>query len=96
VADRPNSPRGHTYAAVVQRGAADDRNSSDAEDLVQETPAPPTAVTPDSSRAPACVLLFRIMTNQYINTYKRQRRPVETDLADVEDLYLYQDQQLGL
>ena len=42
------------------------------------------------------MLLFRIMTNQYINTYKRQRRPVETDLADVEDLYLYQDQQLGL
>jgi RNA polymerase sigma-70 factor, ECF subfamily len=52
------------------------RNSSDAEDLVQET----------YLRA----WLFRIMTNQYINTYRsKQRRPMETDLDDVEDLYLY-------
>jgi len=34
--------------------------------------------------------LFRILTNTYINSYrKKQRRPTETDLADVEDLYLY-------
>jgi len=34
--------------------------------------------------------LFRILTNTYINSYrKKQRRPIETDLADVEDLYLY-------
>ena len=34
--------------------------------------------------------LFRILTNTYINTYRaKQRRPDETDLDDVEDLYLY-------
>ena len=34
--------------------------------------------------------MFRILTNAYINTYRaKQRRPQETDLGDVEDLYLY-------
>ncbi len=34
--------------------------------------------------------LFRILTNTYINSYRaKQRRPIETDLADVEDLYMY-------
>jgi RNA polymerase sigma-70 factor (ECF subfamily) len=34
--------------------------------------------------------LYRILTNTYINQYRaKQRRPDETDLADVEDLYLY-------
>ena len=34
--------------------------------------------------------LFRILTNTFINTYRaKQRRPVESDLDDVEDLYLY-------
>ena len=34
--------------------------------------------------------LYRILTNAFINRYRsKQRRPMETDLADVEDLYLY-------
>ena len=34
--------------------------------------------------------LYRILTNTYINTYRaKKRRPDETDLDEVEDLYLY-------
>jgi RNA polymerase sigma-70 factor, ECF subfamily len=34
--------------------------------------------------------LYRILTNSYINRYRAQkRRPDESDLDDVEDLYLY-------
>jgi len=34
--------------------------------------------------------LYRILTNTYINIYRaKKRRPDETDLDDVEDLYLY-------
>ena len=34
--------------------------------------------------------LYRILTNAFINRYRsKKRRPMETDLADVEDLYLY-------
>ena len=67
------------------------RNPSDAEDLVQETylrAYRSYASFEDGTNLRAW--LFRIMTNQYINTYRaKQRRPVETDLDDVEDLYLY-------
>ena len=67
------------------------RNSSDAEDLVQETYL--RAYRGYASFEEGTNLrawLFRILTNQYINTYRaKQRRPVETDVDDVEDLYLY-------
>jgi RNA polymerase sigma-70 factor (ECF subfamily) len=34
--------------------------------------------------------MYRILTNTYINSYRaKQRRPDETDLDEVEDLYLY-------
>ena len=34
--------------------------------------------------------LFRILTNTFINSYRaKQRRPVETELNEVEDLYMY-------
>jgi RNA polymerase sigma-70 factor (ECF subfamily) len=34
--------------------------------------------------------LYRILTNTYINIYRaKKRRPEETDLDDVEDLFLY-------
>jgi len=34
--------------------------------------------------------LYRILTNTFINSYRaKQRRPDETDLGEVEDLYLY-------
>ncbi len=67
------------------------RNHADAEDLVQETYLKGfrsfhTFTEGTNLRA----WLFRILTNTYINRYRaKQRRPDETDLADVEDLYLY-------
>lgn len=67
------------------------RNPSDAEDLVQETflrayRSFHTFESGTNLRA----WLFRILTNTYINSYRaKQRRPQESDLADVEDLYLY-------
>ena len=67
------------------------RNQADAEDLVQETYL--RAYRGFGGFTEGTNLrawLFRILTNTYINTYRaRQRRPTETDLADVEDLYLY-------
>jgi RNA polymerase sigma-70 factor, ECF subfamily len=67
------------------------RNQADAEDLVQEAylrgfRSFHTFQEGTNLRA----WLFRILTNAYINKYRaKQRRPTETDLADVEDLYLY-------
>jgi RNA polymerase sigma-70 factor (ECF subfamily) len=67
------------------------RNQADAEDLVQETylrgyRSFNTIQQGTNLRA----WLFRILTNAYINRYRaKQRRPLETDLADIEDLYLY-------
>ncbi|MEI7547408.1 MAG: sigma-70 family RNA polymerase sigma factor [Actinomycetota bacterium] len=67
------------------------RNTSDAEDLVQDTFVRAyrgfgTFNHGTNLRA----WLFRILTNTYINTYRaKQRRPQQTELADVEDLYLY-------
>ena len=67
------------------------RNRSDAEDLVQETML--RAYRSFSTFTEGTNLrawLFRILTNAYINRYRaKQRRPDETDLAEVEDLYLY-------
>lgn len=67
------------------------RNRADAEDLVQEAylrgfRSFHTFTEGTNLRA----WLFRILTNAYINSYRaKQRRPDETDLAEVEDLYLY-------
>jgi RNA polymerase sigma-70 factor, ECF subfamily len=67
------------------------RNSSDAEDLVQETYL--RAYRGFGSFTEGTNLkawLFRILTNSYINTYRaKQRRPLESDLGEIEDLYLY-------
>ena len=67
------------------------RNSSDAEDLVQDTYVRAYrgfATFNEGTNLRAW--LFRILTNTYINTYRaKQRRVQESDLADVEDLYLY-------
>ena len=67
------------------------RNAADAEDLVQETMMRgyrsfDTFAEGTNLRA----WLYRILTNAFINRYRsKKRRPMETDLADVEDLYLY-------
>jgi RNA polymerase sigma-70 factor (ECF subfamily) len=67
------------------------RNRSDAEDLVQETflkgwRSFHTFQEGTNLRA----WLFRIMTNTYINKYNaKQRRPFETELDEVEELFLY-------
>ncbi len=67
------------------------RNAADAEDLVQDAYLRAYrgfATFNDGTNLRAW--LFRILTNTYINTYRaKQRRPQETDLGDVEDLYLY-------
>jgi RNA polymerase sigma-70 factor, ECF subfamily len=67
------------------------RNPSDAEDLVQETYL--RAYRGFESYTDGTNLkawLFRILTNNYISMYRsRQRRPEESSLADVEDLYIY-------
>ena len=67
------------------------KNSSDAEDLVQETylkgyRAFSTFEEGTNLRA----WLFRILTNSFINNYrKKQRSFEEEDLDDVEDMYLH-------
>jgi len=67
------------------------RNRSDAEDLLQETFLKGfRAYGRFEEGTNLRAWLFRILTNTYISTYrKRQRAPLETDLDDVEDLYLY-------
>ncbi|MCT2155016.1 sigma-70 family RNA polymerase sigma factor [Corynebacterium sanguinis] len=67
------------------------RNPQDAEDLVQETYL--KAFNAFDSYKPGTNLkawLYRIMTNSYINTYrKKQRRPLETSTEDMTDHQLY-------
>ena len=67
------------------------RNPQDAEDLVQETYL--KAFNAFESFKPGTNLkawLYRIMTNAYINTYrKKQRRPTETSTEDMTDHQLY-------
>ncbi|HWL45074.1 MAG TPA: sigma-70 family RNA polymerase sigma factor [Ilumatobacter sp.] len=80
------------YAPQLYSGALRmTRNQADAEDLVQDTYLRAYRsfhTFQDGTNLRAW--LFRIMTNAYINKYRaKQRRPQETDLGDVEDLYLY-------
>ena len=66
------------------------RNPADAEDLVQETYA--KAFAAFHQYQPGTNLkawMYRILTNTYINTYrKRQREPQQSDAAEVEDYQL--------
>ncbi|MEX1006148.1 MAG: sigma-70 family RNA polymerase sigma factor [Acidimicrobiia bacterium] len=75
------------YSAAMRMA----RNPSDAEDLVQETFL--KAYRAYGSFAAGTNLkawLYRILTNTYINKYRKdKRRPSESELGDVEDLYLY-------
>src|SRR4026209_24237 len=67
------------------------RNPSDAEDLVQETYLRAYRGFGGFEQGTNLkAWLFRILTNAFINSYRaKQRRPQESDLEDVEDLYLY-------
>jgi RNA polymerase sigma-70 factor (ECF subfamily) len=67
------------------------RNRADAEDLVQDAylrayRSYQTFEDGTNLRA----WLFRILTNTFINSYRaKQRRPQESELGDIEELYLY-------
>jgi len=69
------------------------RNPADAEDLVQETML--RAYRAFDRFEPGTNLkawLFRILTNAYINTYrKKQREPQKVSSDEVEDFDLYQE-----
>ncbi len=67
------------------------RNPADAEDLLQETFLRAYRGFPNFNEGTNLrAWLYRILTNTYINTYRaKQRRPDQTQLDEVEDLYLY-------
>jgi RNA polymerase sigma-70 factor (ECF subfamily) len=75
------------YSAALRTA----RNPADAEDLVQETYA--KAYAAFHQYRPGTNLkawMYRILTNTYINTYrKRQREPQQSDAAEVEDYQLH-------
>jgi len=66
------------------------RNPADAEDLVQETYA--KAFAAFHQFKPGTNLkawMYRILTNTYINSYrKKQREPIQSDAAEIEDYQL--------
>ncbi len=67
------------------------RNRADAEDLVQETFLKGwRAFGSYQEGTNLRAWLFRIMTNTFINKYNaQQRRPQESELDDVEELFLF-------
>jgi RNA polymerase sigma-70 factor (ECF subfamily) len=75
------------YAAALRMT----RNSADAEDLVQETYLRAYRGFKGFEEGTNLrAWLYRIQTNAFINSYRaKQRRPIEEDLGEIEDLYLY-------
>jgi RNA polymerase sigma-70 factor (ECF subfamily) len=67
------------------------RNPSDAEDLVQEAYLRAfRSLHQFTEGTNLRAWLFRILTNTYINEYRRrQRRPVSSSLDGIEEFYLY-------
>jgi RNA polymerase sigma-70 factor (ECF subfamily) len=67
------------------------RVPADAEDLVQETYLKAFRGFGGFEEGTNLkAWLYRILTNTFINTYRaKKRRPDESDLGEVEDLYLY-------
>jgi RNA polymerase sigma-70 factor, ECF subfamily len=78
---------GSLYSAALRMT----RNPSDAEDLVQETYLKAyRAFGSFKEGTNLKAWLYRILTNTFINSYRaRKCRPEQTDIDDVEDLYLY-------
>ncbi len=67
------------------------RNAADAEDLVQETYLKAYRGFGGFEQGTNLkAWLYRILTNTFINSYRsKKRRPEESELDEVEDLYLY-------
>ena len=67
------------------------RNAADAEDLVQETYLKAYRAWDSVQQGTNLkAWLYRILTNTFINRYRaKKRRPDESDLDEIEDLYLY-------
>ena len=67
------------------------RNPADAEDVVQETFLKAfRAYDSYTEGTNLKAWLYRILTNTYINKYrKQQRRPSEVELGELQDLYLF-------
>ena len=93
MADQANFERdamqfaGQLYSAALRMT----RNPADAEDVVQETFLKAYRAY-DTFKAGTNLKawLYRILTNTYINRYrKKQRRPSEVELGELQDLYLY-------
>ena len=67
------------------------RNPADAEDLVQETYLKAYRAFASFQKGTNLkAWLYRILTNTFINAYRaKKRRPEQSDIEDVEDLYMY-------
>src|SRR5246500_4838588 len=67
------------------------RNAADAEDLVQETYLKAYRGFGGFQEGTNLkAWLYKILTNTFINSYRsKKRRPEQTEIEDVEDLYLY-------
>src|SRR2546421_5613997 len=67
------------------------RNAAEAEDLVQETHLKAYRAFGSFEQGTNLkAWLYKILTNTFINAYRsRRRRPEQTEIEDVEDLYLY-------
>jgi RNA polymerase sigma-70 factor (ECF subfamily) len=78
---------GSLYTAALRMT----RNAADAEDLVQETYLKAyRAFGSFQEGTNLKAWLYKILTNTFINAYRaRKRRPEQSELDEVEDLYLY-------
>jgi RNA polymerase sigma-70 factor (ECF subfamily) len=86
-ADEAMEHMGSLYTAALRMT----RNPSDAEDLVQETYLKAYRGFGGFQEGTNLkAWLYKILTNTFINNYRaKKRRPEESDVEDVEELYLY-------
>src|ERR1700735_682034 len=86
-ADLAMQHMGSLYTAALRMT----RNPADAEDLVQETYLKAyRAFATFQEGTNLKAWLYRILTNTFINSYRsKKRRHEQTELDEVEDLYLY-------